>query len=250
MPPFVLVDGSYFLFRAFHALPPLTTSTGLQTNAIRGAISAIQKLMRRVQPTHMAVIFDTPEPTFRHVLSPIYKGDRPSMPEELSQQIPYLHALIRALGIPLHTLPGAEADDIIGTLAKRAEKAGHQVLISTGDKDMAQLVTDKVTLEDSFKDKPMDVDGVIEKFGVRPDQIIDYLTLMGDASDGIRGVPGVGAKTAAKLLNEYGTIAGILENVDNIKGKVGQSLKDNVEGITLDHQLAKYCYRSRFKFDL
>ena len=238
MPPFVLVDGSYFLFRAFHALPPLTTSTGLQTNAIRGAISAIQKLMRRVQPTHMAVIFDTPEPTFRHVLSPIYKGDRPSMPEELSQQIPYLHALIRALGIPLHTLPGAEADDIIGTLAKRAEKAGHQVLISTGDKDMAQLVTDKVTLEDSFKDKPMDVDGVIEKFGVRPDQIIDYLTLMGDASDGIRGVPGVGAKTAAKLLNEYGTIAGILENVDNIKGKVGQSLKDNVEGIALDHQLA------------
>lgn len=238
MPPFVLVDGSYFLFRAFHALPPLTTSTGLQTNAIRGAISAIQKLMRRVQPTHMAVIFDTPEPTFRHVLSPIYKGDRPSMPEELSQQIPYLHALIRALGIPLHTLPGAEADDIIGTLAKRAEKAGHQVLISTGDKDMAQLVTGKVTLEDSFKDKPMDVDGVIEKFGVRPDQIIDYLTLMGDASDGIRGVPGVGAKTAAKLLNEYGTIAGILENVDNIKGKVGQSLKDNVEGIALDHQLA------------
>jgi DNA polymerase-1 len=238
MPPFVLVDGSYFLFRAFHALPPLTTSTGLKTNAIRGAISAIQKLMRRVQPTHMAVIFDTPEPTFRHQLSPIYKGDRPSMPEELSQQIPYLHALIRALGIPLHTLPGAEADDIIGTLAKRAEKEGYQVLISTGDKDMAQLVTDKVTLEDSFKDKPMDVDGVIEKFGVRPDQIIDYLTLMGDASDGIRGVPGVGAKTAAKLLNEYGSIDGILKNVDNIKGKVGQSLKDNVDGITLDHQLA------------
>ncbi|MCX5469662.1 DNA polymerase I [Acinetobacter nematophilus] len=238
MPPFVLVDGSYFLFRAFHALPPLTTSTGLQTNAIRGAISAIQKLMRRVQPTHMAVIFDTPEPTFRHQLSPIYKGDRPSMPEELSQQIPYLHALIRALGIPLHTLPGAEADDIIGTLAKRAEKEGYQVLISTGDKDMAQLVTDKVTLEDSFKDKPMDVEGVIEKFGVRPDQIIDYLTLMGDASDGIRGVPGVGAKTAAKLLNEYGSIDGILKNVDNIKGKVGQSLKDNVDGITLDHQLA------------
>ena len=238
MPPFVLVDGSYFLFRAYHALPPLTTSTGLQTNAIRGAISAIQKLMRRIQPTHMAVIFDTPEPTFRHVLSPIYKGDRPSMPDELSQQIPYLHNLIRALGIPLYTLPGAEADDVIGTLAKRAEKEGHQVLISTGDKDMAQLVTDKVTLEDSFKDKPMDVNGVFEKFGVWPNQIIDYLTLMGDASDGIRGVPGVGAKTAAKLLTEYGSIGGILENVDQIKGKVGQSIKDNVEGITLDHQLA------------
>ncbi|WP_374665795.1 DNA polymerase I [Acinetobacter sp.] len=238
MPPFVLVDGSYFLFRAFHALPPLTTSTGLHTNAIRGAISAIQKLMRRTQPTHMAVIFDTPEPTFRHELSPIYKGDRPSMPEELAEQIPYLHALIRALGIPLHMLPGAEADDIIGTLAKRAEAKGYQVLISTGDKDMAQLVTDKVTLEDSFKDKPMDVNGVFEKFGVWPNQIIDYLTLMGDASDGIMGVPGVGAKTAAKLLTEYGSIGGILENVDKIKGKVGQNIKDNVEGIALDHQLA------------
>ncbi|EZQ02183.1 DNA polymerase I [Acinetobacter sp. Ver3] len=238
MPPFVLVDGSYFLFRAYHALPPLTTSTGLQTNAIRGAISAIQKLMRRVQPTHMAVIFDTPEPTFRHQLSPIYKGDRPSMPDELAQQIPYLHNLIRALGIPLHAIPGAEADDIIGTLAKRAEKEGYQVLISTGDKDMAQLVTDKVTLEDSFKDKPMDVNGVFEKFGVWPNQIIDYLTLMGDASDGIMGVPGIGAKTAAKLLNEYGSIGGILENVDKIKGKVGQNIKDNADGIALDHQLA------------
>ncbi|MDY6486327.1 DNA polymerase I [Acinetobacter faecalis] len=238
MPPFVLVDGSYFLFRAFHAVPPLTTSTGLQTNAVRGAISAIQKLMRRIQPTHMAVIFDTPEPTFRHELSPIYKGDRPSMPDELSQQIPYLHALIRALGIPLHTLPGAEADDVIGTLAKHAEALGHQVLISTGDKDMAQLVTDKVTLEDSFKERPLDVNGVFEKFGVWPNQIIDYLTLMGDASDGIMGVPGVGAKTAAKLLTEYGSIGGILENVDKIKGKVGQNIKDSVEGITLDHQLA------------
>lgn len=238
MPPFVLVDGSYFLFRAFHALPPLTTSTGLHTNAIRGAISAIQKLMRRTQPTHMAVIFDTPEPTFRHELSPIYKGDRPSMPEELSQQIPYLHALIRALGIPLFMLPGAEADDIIGTLAKRAEAEGQQVLISTGDKDMAQLVTEKVTLEDSFKEKPMDIQAVFDKFGVWPHQIIDYLTLMGDASDGIMGVPGIGAKTAAKLLTEYGSIGAILENADNIKGKVGQNIKDNADGIALDHQLA------------
>ena len=249
MPPFVLVDGSYFLFRAYHALPPLTTSTGLHTNAIRGAIAAIQKLMRRIQPTHMAVIFDTPEPTFRHKLSPIYKGDRPSMPEDLAEQIPYLHQLIRALGIPLHTLPGAEADDVIGTLAKRAEKAGYQVLISTGDKDMAQLVTDKVTLEDSFKDRPMNIDGVFEKFGVWPHQIIDYLTLMGDASDGIMGVPGVGAKTAAKLLTEYGSIGGILENVDKIKGKVGQNIKDSVEGITLDHQLASIVIDLDLSFD-
>lgn len=238
MPPFVLVDGSYFLFRAFHALPPLTTSTGLHTNAVRGAISAIQKLMRRTQPTHMAVIFDTAEPTFRHHLSPMYKGDRPSMPSELAEQIPYLHDLIRALGIPLHYLSGAEADDIIGTLAKRAEALGHQVLISTGDKDMAQLVTEKVTLEDSFKERPMDVQGVFDKFGVWPHQIIDYLTLMGDASDGIMGVPGVGQKTAAKLLTEYGSIGGILENVDQIKGRVGQNIKDSVEGIALDHQLA------------
>ncbi|WP_273777400.1 DNA polymerase I [Acinetobacter sp. GSS19] len=238
MPPFVLVDGSYFLFRAYHALPPLTTSTGLHTNAIRGAISAIQKLMRRMQPTHMAVIFDTPEPTFRHELSPIYKGDRPSMPEELAEQIPYLHALIRALGIPLYMLPGAEADDIIGTLAKRAVQEGHDVLISTGDKDMAQLVNEHVKLEDSFKDKVTDIQGVYDKFGVWPNQIIDYLTLMGDASDGIMGVPGIGAKTAAKLLNEYGSIGGILENVDKIKGKVGQNIKDNTDGIAIDHQLA------------
>ncbi|MCH7316057.1 DNA polymerase I [Acinetobacter sp. ANC 3882] len=238
MPPFVLVDGSYFLFRAFHALPPLTTSTGLHTNAIRGAISAIQKLMRRTQPTHMAVIFDTPEPTFRHKLSPIYKGDRPSMPEELSQQIPYLHALIKAQGIPLYFLAGAEADDIIGTLTKRALAEGHHVLISTGDKDMAQLVNEHVKLEDSFKERVLDEAGVFEKFGVHPNQIIDYLTLMGDASDGIMGVPGVGAKTAAKLLNEYGTLNNIIANADQLKGKLSQNIKDNVDNIKVDHQLA------------
>lgn len=238
MPPFVLVDGSYFLFRAFHALPPLTTSTGLHTNAIRGAISAIQKLMRRTQPTHMAVIFDTPEPTFRHKLSPIYKGDRPSMPEELSQQIPYLHALIKAQGIPLYFLAGAEADDIIGTLTKRALAEGHHVLISTGDKDMAQLVNEHVKLEDSFKERVLDEAGVFEKFGVHPNQIIDYLTLMGDASDGIMGVPGVGAKTAAKLLNEYGSLNNIIANADQLKGKLSQNIKDNVDNIKVDHQLA------------
>ena len=238
MPPFVLVDGSYFLFRAFHALPPLTTSTGLHTNAIRGAISAIQKLMRRTQPTHMAVIFDTPEPTFRHKLSPIYKGDRPSMPEELSQQIPYLHALIKAQGIPLYSLPGAEADDIIGTLTKRALAEGHHVLISTGDKDMAQLVNEHVKLEDSFKERVLDEAGVLEKFGVHPHQIIDYLTLMGDASDGIMGVSGVGAKTAAKLLNEYGSLDNIIANADQLKGKISQNIKDNLDNIKIDHQLA------------
>lgn len=238
MPPFVLVDGSYFLYRAFHALPPLTTSTGIHTNAVRGALSALQKLMRRVQPTHMAVVFDTPEPTFRHELSAAYKGDRPSMPDELSMQVPYLHGIIRALGIPLLLLPGAEADDLIGTLTKRACQEGHKVLISTGDKDMAQLVDDCVMLEDSFKERVLDRDGVFEKFGVWPHQIIDYLTLMGDASDGIKGIPGVGTKTAAKLLQEYGNIAGILANLDNIKGKLGQNIREHQDSIPLNHQLA------------
>ncbi|MFB2537952.1 MULTISPECIES: DNA polymerase I [unclassified Acinetobacter] len=238
MPPFVLVDGSYFLFRAFHAVPPLTTSQGLHTHAVRGASAAIQKLMRRINPTHMAVIFDTPEPTFRHELSPIYKGDRPSMPPELAEQIPYLHDLIRALGIPLYSLAGVEADDIIGTLTQQAVAEGHNVLISTGDKDMAQLVNDKVTLEDSFKERVLDSQGVFEKFGVHPHQIIDYLTLMGDASDGIMGVAGIGQKTAAKLLNDYGNIENLLANVDQLKGKIAQSLKDSVETIKIDHQLA------------
>lgn len=238
MPPFVLVDGSYFLFRAFHALPPLMTSAGLHTNAVRGAINAIQKLIKRVQPTHMAVIFDTPEPTFRHVLSPEYKGNRPSMPDELAEQIPYLHALIQALGIPLFKLAGAEADDIIGTLTKRAVAEGMQVLISTGDKDMAQLVCEQVTLEDSFKEKAMDIAGVIEKFGVRPDQIVDYLTLMGDAVDGISGVAGVGGKTAAKLLNQYDNLENIIANASNIKGKIGENIANSLEQIKLDHQLA------------
>jgi DNA polymerase I len=238
MPPFILVDGSYYLFRAFHALPPLTTSQGQTTNAIKGALSSLQKLMRRMQPTHMAVIFDTPEPTFRHMLSPEYKAHRPAMPSELSTQIPYLHAIIKGLGIPLLLLPGAEADDLIGTLAKRAVLEGHHVLISTGDKDMAQLVNDHITLEDSFIEKVLDHDGVIAKFGVRPDQIVDYLTLMGDASDGIAGVPGVGKVTAAKLLNQYQTIGGILENAHHIKGKVGESIRENADKIPLNHQLA------------
>ena len=237
-PPFVLVDGSYFLFRAYHALPQLTTSQGLHTNAVRGALAAIQKLIRRVNPTHMAVIFDTPEPTFRHELSPIYKGNRPGMPSELSQQIPYLHALIQALGIPLFSLAGVEADDIIGTLTQQALREGHRVLISTGDKDMAQLVNDHVMLEDSFKEKSLDIQGVVEKFGVYPHQIIDYLTLMGDASDGIAGVPGIGAKGAAKLLNEYGSLANILEHTDQLSARLAQNLNEHRENIKVDHQLA------------
>ncbi|MEY2863841.1 MAG: hypothetical protein RLY58_1548 [Pseudomonadota bacterium] len=249
MPPFILVDGSYYLFRAFHALPPLTNKDGMQTNAVKGALSALNKLIRRFEPTHMVVVFDTPEPTFRHQLSADYKAHRPPMPSELSAQIPYLHAVIRALGIPLMTLAGVEADDLIGTLAHRACHEGHHVLVSTGDKDMCQLVNDHIKLEDSFKDKVMDYDAVVEKFGVRPDQIIDYLTLMGDASDGIMGIPKVGAKTAAKLLQQYDTIGGILEHAHEIKGVVGQNIRDHADRIPLNHQLASIVCNLPLEFD-
>lgn len=237
-PPFVLVDGSYYLFRTYHALPPLRNREGLHTNAIRGTLNALNKLMRTYQPTHMAVLFDTKEPTFRHELSVDYKAHRPPMDSELSEQIPYIHRMIEALGIPLIKLPGAEADDLIGTLARQVEKLGHEVIISTGDKDMAQLVSPLINLEDSFKGSRMDEAGVVEKFGVRADQMIDYLTLMGDASDGIKGIPGIGQKTAAKLLQEYETIGGILENVEKIKGRPGKNLVEFADTIPMNHQLA------------
>lgn len=237
-PPFILVDGSYYLFRTYHALPEMTTSKGLHTNAIKGTLNALHKLMRRYHPTHMAVAFDTKSPTFRHVISELYKGDRPPMDEELVQQLPYIHKLVEALGIPMLRIEGAEADDIIGTLAHRAVEQGHHVVISTGDKDMAQLVNGAVVLEDSFKGVVTDVQGVHEKFEVAPEQIIDYLTLMGDASDGIKGVPKVGKKTAVKLLKEYGSLDNILANAPNIKGVVGKNLVEFADNTVTDKQMA------------
>lgn len=238
-PPFILVDGSYYLFRTYHALPKtMMTTQGLMTNAIRGTLNALLKLMRRYHPTHMAVCFDTKSPTFRHALSPEYKANRPKMDTELAEQIPYIHRLVRALGIPLLRIEGAEADDIIGTLTQRAVAEGHHVIISTGDKDMAQLVNDCVVLEDSFTGKITDVQGVIDKFGVKPMQMVDYLTLMGDASDGIKGVPGIGKKTAEKLLNEYGSLGGILENAENISGRAGKNLIEHADDIPMNSQLA------------
>ena len=238
-PPFILVDGSYYLFRTYHALPKtMMTTQGLMTNAIRGTLNALLKLMRRYHPTHMAVCFDTKSPTFRHALSPEYKANRPKMDVELSQQIPYIHRLVRALGIPLLRIEGAEADDIIGTLTYRAVAQGHHVVISTGDKDMAQLVNDCVLLEDSFTGKVTDVQGVIDKFGVKPEQIVDYLTLMGDSSDGIRGAPGIGKKRAADLLNDYANLGEILADAENIKGRVGKNLIEYADGIPIDSQLA------------
>ena len=238
-PPFILVDGSYYLFRTYHALPKtMQNSQGLVTNAIRGTLNALLKLMRRYHPTHMAVCFDTKSPTFRHAMSEEYKANRPKMDAELAEQIPYIHRLVTALGIPLLRIEGAEADDIIGTLAHRAVAEGHHVVISTGDKDMMQLINDCVILEDSFTGKITDSAGVVEKFGINPDQMIDFLTLMGDSSDGIKGVPGIGKKTAKDLLNEYGTIDNMLKNVANIKGRAGKNLVEYTDDIPFNTQLA------------
>lgn len=236
--PVILVDGSYYLFRCFHGLPPLSTSQGLPTNAIRGVLNALNKLLNKYHPTHIAVAFDTKTPTFRHQLSAAYKAHRPPMDNDLLVQIPYIHQLIDALGIALVTIDGFEADDIIGTLAFNACQRGYPVVISTGDKDMAQLVNDCVLLEDSFSEKTLDVAGVFEKFGVHNTQIADYLTLMGDSVDGIAGIPKVGQKTAAKLLGEYGDIDGILAHVDTIKGVVGKNIKAHQDEIPLNRSLA------------
>ncbi|MGM8897273.1 MULTISPECIES: DNA polymerase I [unclassified Psychrobacter] len=238
-PPFILVDGSYYLFRTYHALPKtMQNSQGLITNAIRGTLNALLKLMRRYHPTHMAVCFDTKSPTFRHAMSAEYKAARPPIDIELVEQIPYIHHLVAALGIPLLRIEGAEADDIIGTLAYRAVEQGHHVVISTGDKDMMQLINDCVILEDSFTGKITDSAGVIEKFGIEPHQMIDFLTLMGDSSDGIKGVPGIGKKTAKDLLNKYGNIDTMLKNVAEIKGRAGKNLVEYADDIPFNAKLA------------
>lgn len=238
-PPFILVDGSYYLFRTYHALPKTMQNTqGLTTNAIRGTLNALLKLMRRYHPTHMAVCFDTKSPTFRHQLSEDYKAGRPPIDAELVEQIPYIHRLVTALGIPLLRIEGAEADDIIGTMAYRAVAQGHHVVISTGDKDMMQLINDAVILEDSFTGKVTDTEGVMEKLGIKPTQMIDYLTLMGDASDGIKGVPGIGKKTAKDLLTEYGDIDNMLKHIGFIKGRGAKGLIEHADDIPLNAQLA------------
>lgn len=238
-PPFILVDGSYYLFRTYHALPKTMQNTqGLTTNAIRGTLNALLKLMRRYHPTHMAVCFDTKSPTFRHKMSEEYKAGRPPIDAELVEQIPYIHRLVTALGIPLLRIEGAEADDIIGTMAYRAVAQGHHVVISTGDKDMMQLVNDAVILEDSFTGKITDTQGVIDKLGIEPRQMIDYLTLMGDTSDGIKGVPGIGKKTAKDLLVEYGDIDNMLKHIGFIKGRGAKGLIEHADEIPLNAQLA------------
>ena len=234
----VLVDGSSYLFRAYHAMPYLTNSKGDPTGAILGVINMLKKLPAKYNTKHVAVIFDAKGKNFRHEMYPEYKANRKAMDDELRVQIKPLHDIIKKMGFPLIVVDGVEADDVIGTLAKDLENEDYRVVISTGDKDMAQLVDKKVVLFDSMKNVTTDVDGVVEKYGVRPDQIIDYLALMGDTSDNIPGVPSVGPKTAVKWLAEYENIEGVIANQDKIKGKVGEKLRDNIEQLRLSYRLA------------
>jgi DNA polymerase-1 len=236
--PLILVDGSSYLYRAFHALPPLTSSRGDHTGAVLGVLNMLRKLLDEHDPERIAVVFDAGGKTFRDEMFEEYKANRPPMPDELRQQVAPLLEAIEAMGLPLLRVAGVEADDVIGTLAAQAAAAGDTVLVSTGDKDMAQLVTGRVTLVNTMTDTIMDPEGVLEKFGVRPDQIIDYLALVGDTSDNIPGVPKVGPKTASKWLAEYDDIDNLKAHADDIKGKIGESLRDNLDQLDLSRALA------------
>lgn len=234
----VLIDGSSYLFRAFHALPPLTTSKGQPTGAIKGVISMIRKLMSDFPDSHIACVFDAKGKSFRNDIYPDYKANRAAMPDDLRSQIAPIHEIIKLMGVPLLMVDGVEADDVIGTLADQASHAGMSVLVSTGDKDMAQLVNDHVTLINTMNDAVFDSAGVVEKFGVRPDQIIDYLALVGDTSDNIPGVPKCGPKTAIKWLTQYQSLAGVIENADDVSGKVGDNLRASLLQLPMAYELA------------
>ena len=235
--PLVLVDGSGYLFRAYHALPKLTNSKGEATGALVGVLAMLRKLIDAHHPSYIAVVFDAPGKTFRDAIYPLYKATRPPMPEDLREQIGPLQEIIRAMGLPLLAVPDVEADDVIGTLATRAAGEGLRTLVSTGDKDMAQLVDDHVTLVNTMTDTLFDRAGVIAKFGVPPERIVDYLSLMGDSVDNVPGVPKCGPKTAAKWLADYGDLDGVIANADRIAGKVGENLRAVVDQLPLSREL-------------
>ena len=236
-PTYVLVDGSSYLFRAYYALPDLRNSKGEATGAIRGVISMIKKLEKDFPESLVVVVFDAPGRTFRDDLYEDYKANRSSTPDDLKEQIQPIKDLVVAMGFPLICMEGVEADDVIGTYALLASKAGQTVIISTGDKDMAQLVNQSVTLVNTMTETMMDRDGVIEKFAVPPELIIDYLALMGDTVDNIPGVPKVGPKTAAKWLNEFGSLESLIDRAAEIKGKVGENLRNSLEQLPLSKAL-------------
>ena len=233
----VLVDGSSYLYRAFHAMPALTNSSGQPTGAVYGVSNMLRRLLKDYDPAHVAVVFDAKGKTFRDELYAEYKANRPPMPGELRSQVETIHAIVEAMGLPLLMVEGVEADDVIGTLAREAEAVGMSVLISTGDKDMAQLVNEHITLVNTMTETTMDPKGVVEKFGVPPERIIDYLALIGDTSDNVPGVPKVGPKTAVKWLQEFGSLDGVIENAETIKGKVGENLRDTLGQLPLSRQL-------------
>jgi DNA polymerase-1 len=235
--PLVLVDASGYLFRAYHALPKLTNSRGEATGALVGVLNMLRKLLDEQQPTYIGVVFDASGPTFRDRIYTEYKANRPPMPDDLREQLEPLKEIIRAMGLPLLEVADVEADDVIGTLARRAAGDGLATLISTGDKDMAQLVDEHVTLVNTMSDTVLDPNGVREKFGVAPEHIVDYLALMGDSVDNIPGVPKCGPKTAAKWINEYGDLDGVIANADKIKGKIGESLRATLEQLPLSREL-------------
>jgi DNA polymerase I len=236
--PLVLVDGSSYLYRAFHALPPLNNSRGEPTGAVYGVANMLRKLLADYDPQYVAVVFDAKGKTFRDELFERYKANRPRMPDELAQQVGPLYAIVQALGLPLLEVPGVEADDVIGTLAVQAAAEGLPTLISTGDKDMAQLVDGHITLVNTMTGIVLDADGVREKFGVPPERIVEYLALIGDSSDNIPGIPKVGPKTAAKWLCEYGSLDAILAHAGEIAGKVGESLREHLGQLALSRLLA------------
>ena len=234
----VLVDGSSYLFRAYHALPQLVSSKGQATGAIKGVISMIRKLIAEYPDSHIAVVFDAKGKSFRNEIYKDYKANRPPMPDELRSQIEPIHNIIRLMGLPILVVDHVEADDVIGTLATQATAKKMDVLVSTGDKDMAQLVTPHVTLINTMTDTLMDGPGVEEKFGVRADQIIDYLALVGDTSDNIPGVPKCGPKTAVKWLQAFESLNGVMSNAESVKGKVGEYLRESLEFLPMSYELA------------
>ena len=234
----ILVDGSSYLFRAFHALPPLVNSKQQPTGAVKGVINMIRSLIKGHPDSNVAIVFDAKGKTFRSDLYSEYKATRPPMPNELRSQIEPIHQIVQAMGLPMLVIPGVEADDVIGTLAKQATAQGIKTLISTGDKDLAQLVDEHVTLMNTMNNERLDVAGVVAKFGIAPNQIIDFLALTGDKADNIPGVPGVGEKTAVKWLLEYQSMAGVIENADAIGGKIGEKLRANLDLLRLSYELA------------
>ena len=237
--PIILVDGSSYLYRAYHALPPLTTSKNQPTGAIKGVISMIKKILIDHPESPLAVVFDAKGKTFRHDMYSEYKANRPPMPEDLVQQIEPIHQIITLMGIKLIMIPGVEADDVIGTLAEQARQKRLDTVISTGDKDMTQLVCKNVSVVNTMSGELLNESGVLKKFGVEPKYITDYLALIGDKSDNVPGVEKGGPKTAVKWLDEFGDIDGIKSNAESIGGKVGENLRASLETLDLAHQLVK-----------